>query len=175
MQDKHFLLAVFKNGHDLVEATRKFKDGGFIISDAFTPYAVHGLEKAMGLKHSRMTHVAFFFGLLGLSIGILGQYWLSAIDWPINIGGKPFNSMPAFMPISFEMMVLFAGVGTVLTFFARSKLFPGKTPKLTWDGITNDKFVLAISRDVGGFNEELALTICNTHNATEVVSRWNER
>lgn len=175
MPDKNYFLAVFKNGHDLVEATRKFVDGGFVIADAFTPFAVHGLDKAMGLKHSRMTHVAFFWAVFGLSAGLLGQYWISAIDWPINIGGKPFNSLPAFVPITFETMILFAGVGTVLTFFIRSKLYPGKDPKLTWEGITNDKFVLAVNRDVGGFNDELALTICETHNALEVVTRWYER
>ncbi len=175
MPDKNFFIGVFENGHDLEEATREFVEGGFVIADAYTPYAVHGLEKAMGLKHSRMTHVAFFWAVFGLSIGLLGQYWLSAIDWPINIGGKPFNSMPAFIPIAFETMILFAGLGTVITFFIRSKLYPGKVPKLTWEGITNDKFVLVISRDVGGFRRRLAHKICETHNATEIVTKWFER
>jgi hypothetical protein len=174
MQDKNFFLGIFKSGHDLVAATRKFNEGGFTIADAYTPFAVHGLEKAMGLKHSKMTHVAFAWGAFGLSLGLLAQYWLSAIDWPINIGGRPFNSMPAFMPISFEVMILFAGVGTVLTFFVRSGLFPGKSPKLTWPGITNDRFVLAISRDVGGFDDDLAQSICDAHNG-ESVTRWTER
>jgi hypothetical protein len=80
-----------------------------------------------------------------LTIGILGQYWVSAINWPINIGGRPWNSLPAFMPVAFEVTVLFAGLGTVFTFLMWKKIKFGRPSLQPGPRATNDRFYLVMS------------------------------
>src|SRR5262245_11594705 len=108
-RERELYLGVFLQEADLVAAARATRSAGYRIHDAFTPYAVHGLDEALGLRPSRLPWVCLAFALAGLSAAGLGQYWLSAIDWPLNVGGKPFNSLPAFLPAMFEVMVLLAG------------------------------------------------------------------
>ena len=72
------------------------------------------------------------------------EFWTTAVDWPLNVGGKPFNSLPAFVPVTFEVMVLFAAVGAVLTFFFVCKLFPGKRAVLPVSGVTDDRFAVVL-------------------------------
>ena len=139
-------VAEFRNEYDLIDAVNTVRESGVEIADAYTPYAVHGLDKAMGLKKSRLNQICFIFALLGLFIGVIGQYWASAINWPINIGGRPWNSLPAFMPVAFEVMVLFAGLGTVFSFFAWRKLKYGKQGLQPSLRATNDRFYLVMKQ-----------------------------
>lgn len=138
--------AEFKNEYDLVDAVKAVREEDIEIVDAYTPYAVHGLDVAMGLKKSRLNQICFMFAFIGLSIGILGQYWISAINWPINIGGRPWNSLPAFMPVAFEVTVLFAGLGTVFSFFAWRKFKFGKQNLQPNIRATNDRFYLVMKQ-----------------------------
>jgi|SRR5262245_4103089 len=155
--EKQLFLGVFLNEADLVAATRDSRGAGFRIHDAFTPYAVHGLPEAMGLSPSRLPWACFAFALTGLTLAWSGQYWMSAVDWPLNVGGKPFNSLPAFLPAMFELMVLLAGVGTVVALFLRTGLRPGREAWLAHARATDDRFVLAIEVDASGVDErELA-------------------
>jgi len=112
------------------------------VVDVYTPYAVHGLDKAMGLKQSRLTWACFAFAMAGCALALWFQYWTSAIDWDLNVGGKPFNSLPAFTPVLFELMVLFGGLGVVFTFFVVARLYPGKRGRPIVPGVTNDRFAL---------------------------------
>jgi hypothetical protein len=143
---KKYFIVSFDNEYDLVKATQDFRDKGFTIMDAFTPYAVHGLDKAMGLKPSRLGKICFGFALLGLAIGLYGQYWISAVNWPINIGGRPWNSLPAFMPVAFEVTILFAGLGTVFSFFAWRKVKYGKQGLQPHLRVTNDRFFVVMKQ-----------------------------
>jgi len=143
--DRH-LVAEFRNEFNLIEAVQAIRDAGFEIVDAYTPFAVHGLDKAMGLKKSRLNQICFIFAFLGLSIGVLGQYWVSAVNWPINIGGRPWNSLPAFMPVAFEVMILFAGLGTVFSFFVWRKVKYGKQGLQPNLRATNDRFYIVIKQ-----------------------------
>ncbi|MBT3478299.1 MAG: DUF3341 domain-containing protein [Candidatus Marinimicrobia bacterium] len=140
------LIAEFRNEFDLTEAVQAVRDAGFEIVDAYTPFAVHGLDKAMGLKKSRLNQICFLFGSLGLAIGVLGQYWISAVNWPINIGGRPWNSLPAFMPVAFEVTILFAGLGTVFSFFAWRKVKYGKQGLQPHLRVTNDRFFVVMKQ-----------------------------
>ena len=84
----------------------------------------------MGLRPSRLPWVCFVLGLLGAVAMLLFQYWATAVSWPINVGGKPWNSLPAFVPVTFEVMVLCAGVGTVVAFIWRDRdCGPGVGPR----------------------------------------------
>ena len=138
------LVATYDAEENLLAGTRAVRARGIRIRDAYTPYAVHGLDQAMGLAPSRLTWACGVFGLSAAIFMTWFQYWTSAVDWPINIGGKPWNSLPAFAPVIFESMVLCAGLGTVLAFLLIAKLRPWKTPELVVDGVTNDRFALVI-------------------------------
>jgi hypothetical protein len=147
------VMAVFNNETDLIHAARavrqKYECKKY---DAFTPYPVHGLDDAMGLRRSWLPWVTFIAGATGTLTALALQIWTSAIDWPINIGGKPLISLPAFIPITFELTVLFGGLATVGALFAVCGL-PNLNPKVLHPGITNDKFVLYIPSDEERFNE----------------------
>ena len=97
-----------------------------------------------GLRPSRLTWVCFILGAIGAGLCVFFEYWTSWLDWPINVGGKPFDSLPAFVPITFEMGVLFAGMGVVLTMFIRNRMWPGKEAHLPAPGVTDDRFALKI-------------------------------
>ncbi len=88
--------------------------------------------------------MCFLLGLLGTATAIGLQYWATAVSWPINVGGKPWNSLPAFVPITFEMMVLFAGVGTVAAFIWVARLRPGRAAQMSGRRITDDRFALVV-------------------------------
>jgi hypothetical protein len=136
--------AVFDREQALVSAVVDVRGRGLDIVDIYSPYAVHGLEHAAGFRRSRMHFVAFVFGSLGVLCALALQYWTTAISWPINVGNKPWNSWPAFIPVTFEMTVLFAGVGSVLVFLALSRLWPGRKAKLPFVGLTDDRFALGV-------------------------------
>jgi hypothetical protein len=149
---RRLLVNVFGSEQDLVGAARRAQEQGYTIVDAYTPYAVHGLDAAMKVRPTRLAFVCFALGLTGAVAKLGFQIWTSAWDWPVNVGGKPLISVPAFVPVTFEVMVLFAGVGTVLTFLLRSKLLPGKKPRVLYDGVTDDRFVLVLAESDASFD-----------------------
>jgi len=141
--------SVFVAEDDLLRATNAAREAGYRIVDAYTPFAVHGLDRAMGLRPSRLTWVCFGCGALGFGFMTWFQFWSSAVDWPINVGGKPWNSWPAFVPVAFEGTILLGGLGVVAALFARCRLFPGKQARLPDAGVTDDRFVLAVENSRG--------------------------
>ncbi len=141
---RRLILGTFAEEHDLLEAVQSARAIGYPIVDVYTPYPVHGLDEAMGLKRSRLSIFCFVCGSIGVLAAMALQHWTMAIDWPINIGGRPFNSWPAFVPVAFEVLVLFAGFGVVFAFLGVSRLFPGKTAWVAGPRVTNDQFLLAI-------------------------------
>lgn len=141
---KRQLVGFFEHEADLIEATRTARESNYGIVDVYTPYALHGLDRAMGLPPSRLSLICFLFGLFGAAFALAFQFWTSALDWPINVGGKPWNSLPAFVPVTFELMVLFGGLGTVLAFLVVNRLRPGKRPVAPVEGVTDDRFALAV-------------------------------
>jgi Protein of unknown function (DUF3341) len=135
---------VFEREADLLRAAELVNQQGWRIVDIYTPYPVHETARLMGLGRSRLPYAAFAFGALGVGLAFLFQFWVSAWDWPINVGGRPWNSLPAFVPVAFEMMVLFAGLGVVLTWLLVSRLYPGRTAVLPSSRVTDDSFVLEV-------------------------------
>jgi len=138
------LLISFDTEDALLAGVGKLRGAGHPVIDVFTPYPVHGLSEALALPPSRLPIATFLFGLTGaVSIWAL-QHWASAVDWPINVGGKPWDSLPAFFPAIFELMVLFAGYGSVLTLFILCGLWFGRQPKRVYAGATSDRFVAVV-------------------------------
>jgi hypothetical protein len=164
---RRLFISYFANEKDILNAAKAARQNDYEILDAYTPYAVHGLDDAIGLKPSRLPWICLALGLFGAIAKLWYQVWTSATSWPVNVGGKPLKSIPAFVPVTFEIMVLFAGVGTVLTFLFISKLRPGKKPKDLYKQITNDRFALALVQSNASFDVEEAKKMFSLFNAVE--------
>jgi Protein of unknown function (DUF3341) len=141
---REYLVATFADPDALVAAVRRLRAHGLKIYDVYGPCPVHGLDEAMGLRRSRLPWVTLVAGVLGLLTAILFQFYAAVFDWSLNVGGKPDNSTLAFVPITFEITVLAAGVITAKAFFLRSGLFPGARAKLAGPRVTDDEFAIAL-------------------------------
>lgn len=137
--------ATFASEAELLFALEKLREARQPVRDVFTPYPVHHLDAALGLRPSRLGWLTFAAGATGGALALGFQSWVSAIDWPINVGGKPDLSIPAFIPITFEATILFAGLATAAGLLARSKLFPGKHAAPPSPRVTDDRFVISLS------------------------------
>ncbi|MFO0969851.1 MAG: quinol:electron acceptor oxidoreductase subunit ActD [Gemmataceae bacterium] len=169
--NRQFLLGSFATDHDLVAATRAARDRHFPIVDAYTPYPVHGLDEALGLKPSRLGIVCFVCGLVGVVAAIAFQEWTMALDWPINVGGRPFNSWPAFVPVAFELLVLFAGFGVVFAFLGVSRMFPGKSARVMGPRVSNDQFVLVVEAREEAIDSAAVFALFREHHAVATEER----
>ncbi len=165
---KHVLLATFEHADDLLAATTVVRGKGLRIVDAFTPYAVHGLDRAMGLRSSRLTWVCFICGMIGVSGMLCFEHLVASVWWPINVGGKPWNSLPSDVPVSFEAAVLLAGFGSVFALLAVSRLFPGKKARKIPARVTDDQFVLVIEKTDAAFDATSLEKMLMCHNAVDV-------
>jgi hypothetical protein len=107
------MIGLYDDPDSLIAAAEKVRDAGYEKWDCHTPYPVHGLDAAMGLKPSPMAYICLGAGGVGAAAAMLMQWWMSAVDYPVRIGGKPYFSWPAFVPITFEVFVLFAALATM--------------------------------------------------------------
>jgi hypothetical protein len=162
------LMGVYEKEHEVIRATCTLRERGYEIVDVFTPYPVHGLDRAMGLRPSRITWVCFALGALGAAGMLWFQIWASAVDWAVNVGGKPLVSLPAFIPVTFEMAVLMAGLGTIATLLLRARLFPWVKPALAHPRVTDDRFVLAIRQTDADLDPGMAERLMRECGAVEV-------
>jgi Alternative complex III, ActD subunit len=144
-----YVSAYFLDEEDLLKGIKKMKDNDVNIIDAFTPFPVHGLDKALGIRRSWLPRVGFIGGAIGAFSGFFFQKWVFTVGYQMNIGGKPFFSIPSFIPITFECTVLFAAFFMVFAFLFRSKLGLGAENKIYDLKITDDHFVV-----VAGFEED---------------------
>lgn len=141
---KEVLYGLYDDENDLFAAIEKAKAAHLDIMDVYTPFPVHGLDDVMGLSESRLHIAGFVYGAMGTMTALGVMTWVFTRDWPIIFGGKPYFSFPAFVPIAFELTVLFAAVGMVLTFYVVCGLGPfGSGATILDDRITDDKFCLA--------------------------------
>jgi Protein of unknown function (DUF3341) len=147
----HGLLAEFENPDDLVAAARQARTAGYRKMDAYTPFPVEELHEALGLGPTWVPFLVLIGGVLGAASGYFLQYYISVIDYPLNIGGRPLHSWPAFIPVTFEMTVLVAGLFAVLGMLALNGLPMPYHPVFNVPSFTlasHDRFFLCIeSRD----------------------------
>lgn len=138
------VLALFNEPHALLHAIREVREKGYRGLDAYTPYPVHGLPEALGMKESwmpRVTKTGFF---TGAALAFTFEAWTMAWAWPLNIGGKPFVSVPAYMPVTFEGGILIAGLSTFAAVLIACRLRPAPQFHNIDDSITNDRFGLYV-------------------------------
>lgn len=164
------VLATFDSETKLLSAVREARRGGLRVRDAYTPYAVHGLDEAMGLPPSRLSWVCAGLGAAGALFMLWFIPWCSSVDWPLNVGGKPWDSLPAYAPVIFESMVLAGGVGTVVAFFVVCRLWPGRREKLVVPNVTDDRFALILELVDSSWDVSDVLALLKRHGALEVHS-----
>ncbi len=116
------LVAEFRTPEELLAAAHKTHSEGYRRIDAFAPYPVEGLAEAIGHRHTRLPLIVLVGGIIGCLSGFALQYWASAIYYPVNIGGRPLNSWPSFIAITFETTILFAALAAVLGMLALNGL-----------------------------------------------------
>ncbi|MBL6591599.1 MAG: DUF3341 domain-containing protein [Flavobacteriaceae bacterium] len=143
-----FLHVIYDDDDKLLDAVKFLKKEGVYIEDVFTPFPVHGLDKALGLEPTRISIAGFLYGCIGFAFAILMMNYIMIEDWPQNIGGKPsfsfIENMPAFVPIMFELTVFFSAHLMVITFYLRSRLWPFKSAENPIPETTDDKFLVQI-------------------------------
>jgi hypothetical protein len=136
---------LYNDEEDLKGAVKTANAAHLDIMDVFTPFPVHGLDPILGLKESRLHYLGFIYGATGALFGFLAMTWIFTSDWPTMYGGKPYWSVPAFIPITFEMTVLFAAWGMTITFYTICGMWPGVKAKTLDNRITDDKFCVAFN------------------------------
>ena len=143
----HGIVAEYTSVDSLLKASRRIRDAGYKKIDAFTPFPVHGIDEALGIKPTALPWIALAGGLIGTCTALTMQIWMNSIDYPYIISGKPFISLPAFMPVAFELTVLFASFGTFFGMWALNGLPRFSNPMFTdprFDRVTDDRFFLYI-------------------------------
>jgi len=149
--NKNTIYGIFDDEEVLLSSVKEIRSNNIEIKEVYSPFPVHGLDRALGLKETRMGITAFIYGCIGLSLGALMLYYIMIVNWPQNIGGKPnwtfYHNLPSFVPILFECTVLFAAHLMSITFFIRNGLFPGGISDSPDTRTTDDKFLMVINAE----------------------------
>jgi hypothetical protein len=145
---RKIILGSFATEAQLFDAVRAVRERDWPIVDVYAPYPLHGMEELLGWRRSWLPAACLLGGVVGVGFTLWFQFWSTAQDWPINVGGRPWNSLPAFVPVAFESMVLLGGFALVLAWLVRSRLYPGNSVRPPLTGLTDYRFALAV-RDPG--------------------------
>jgi hypothetical protein len=164
MESSKVIQAIYTDDDVLLAAVKQVKAEKHHIEEIYTPFPVHGLDKAMGLEPTRIAIASFMYGCVGLIVSIVMMNYIMIEDWPQDIGGKPsfsyIENMPAFVPIMFEMTVFFAAHLMVITFYLRSRMWPFKNAENPDPRTTDDHFLMEIP--VSGNEQDLTSLLKET-------------
>jgi hypothetical protein len=144
MAVKKFVVGCFEEEGALFDAVKKVRKAGYKMHDVYTPFPIHGLDRAMGLRDTSLHTAGFIYGITGTSVALSFISWIFTKSWPLNIGGKPHFSLPAWIPIMFELTVLFSAVGMVWTFCWLCQLAPFVKKHHFHLRATDDLFVMVL-------------------------------
>lgn len=169
------VLAEFANTGELMKAASKVRDAGYKKFDVYSPFPIHGMDDAMGLMPSKLGWIVLGHAMVGFIGGLALMIWTSSIDYPINISGKPYLNMPAFIPVLFELTVLLSAFGAVFGMFFMNDMPKHYNPLFNSERfarVTDDKFFICIeSTDMlfdkdktTGFLKEIGATYTETVN-----------
>lgn len=161
------IAGIWEEEHLVLKAAAKTRDSGFKKFEAISAYPVHGMEEACGIKRSWIPYVTMIAGTVGLVSGLLLTWWTSAVDWALNVGGKPFFSLPAFIPIMFELTILFAALCSVGALFYVTNM-PSIDPPSIDPDLTSHKFAIFIPTHDVGYDEAKIEKMFKEHGAVEV-------
>lgn len=151
----------------ILKAARKTRESGFQKFEAISAYPIHGMEEACGIKRSWIPYVTFVAALVGLGGGLALTWWTSAVNWAVNVGGKPFFSLPAFVPIMFELTILFAALCSVGALFVACRI-PRMDPPIIDPDLSSHKFAIFIPHNDVGYDEARIEKMFKDLGATEI-------
>jgi len=164
MSTNKVIHAIYTDDDILMDAVKASRAAHHHIEEVYTPFPVHGLDKAMGLAPTRIAIASFLYGVVGLTVAANLLNYIMIVDWPQDIGGKPsfafYQNMPAFVPVMFELTVFFAAHLMVITFYLRSRLWPFKQAENPDVRTTDDHFLMEVA--VSGNEEEMISFFKNT-------------
>ncbi len=158
-------MAEYEDDAQLLDACRKVRDAGYTRTDAFAPFPVHGIDEALGIKPTVLPWITLCCGLTGLSGALLMEWWMNAVSYPYIISGKPFFSLPAFIPVMFECTILFSAFSTVIGMILLNGL-----PKFSNPVFTNPRFDRAT--DDASFCGSIRATILQRRQSQSVASQY---
>lgn len=144
---KQTVVGYYFDSASILEAAAKVRERGFKNFDTFTPFPVHGMDDAMGIKRSFLPYMSFLFGAMGFGGGAFLTIWTHSVNWPINVGGKPMFALPAYIPVIFETTILLCGVLTTLFMFTVLLKLPSFKKPVFHPDITSHRFAVAIEVD----------------------------
>lgn len=153
--DKQLVSGYFHDDADVVRAVKQLREKNIQIAEVFTPFPIHGLDKLVGHKKSQIPTVGFLAGALGAGLAFWFQAWIFTKSYPMNIGGKPMFSVPTFIPVIFEVTVLFAAIGMVFAFLFRSQLGLGAENRIYDERTTDDRFLILLQEQDEASAEQL--------------------
>ena len=165
-RNKEIVYGLYNDETELLSAVKSANAEHLAIDDVYSPFPVHGLDPLLGLSESRLHIGGFIYGMIGTLTAFLGMTWIFTKDWPIIFGGKPYWAVPAFIPITFELTVLFSAIGMVVTYYTICGLGPGVTNPTLDDRITDDKFCIAF--DTAQVEESKAREFLANSGASEI-------
>ena len=166
------LMVEFDSPSDIVAAARRAHKEGYRKMDAYTPFPIEELSEAIGFHHTRLPLIVLIGGVCGCIGGFLFQYWASAMAYPLNVGGRPLNSWPAFIPVTFEMTILVAALSAVLGMLALNGLPQPYHPVFNakhFELATRNRFFLCIESDDPNFDREKTREFLISIGAREVI------
>jgi hypothetical protein len=165
-KERKFLYGVFNHPDDILNAAYAMRTTKNEILDCFTPFHVHGLDRAMNVPRSRLGIVAFLMGLTGLLTAVSLQYYTNVFDWPMNIGGKPAQlAVPTFVPVCFELTVLCTAYGMGITFFLKTRIIPGVRETVFEARQSDDQFVMCFDMEKTTLNIDEVTGLMQQHGA----------
>jgi hypothetical protein len=144
MDTNKVILGIYEDPDHIYDATKKLIHDGYRVRDVYSPFAIHGIDRVMGIKRSRLTVAAFIFAMTGITLALTLQTYVSFFDWQINVGGKPFLHIPTYIPITFELSILCTAFGMVACFFYVNRMVWGKNADIIDIRVTDDLFVVAV-------------------------------
>jgi hypothetical protein len=165
---------VLRDPERTLQAVRRLRLDGYGIDDVHTPFPVHGMAEAMGIPPTRISTATLVGAAAGLTLGLGLQAWTSVVDWPLDIGGKSYLALPALMPVTFELSVLFAAFATVIGLLVRSRLRPRgeHPPSQPGAGVADDRFVIVIREEDAGFDAAALRGAAARIGVEELIEGW---
>jgi len=170
-QGLYGVMAEFESPDDVLAAARNAYDAGYRKMDAYSPFPVEGLSEAVGFHHTRLPWIVLCGGITGALTGFFLQYYVAVIDYPLNIGGRPLNSWPAFIPVTFELTILFSALSAVIGMIALNGLPRPYHPVFNVPGFSRasrNRFFLCIEAADPGFDYEKTRSFLKSLKAVEV-------
>jgi hypothetical protein len=172
--DNKMLLGVYDNPDTTYAVTEKLMHDGYDVQDVYSPFAIHGMERLLNIKRTRLTIAAFIFSMCGVSFALFLMSYAGFFDWQINIGGKPSLHIPTYIPITFELGILFTAFGMVGCFFIVNRMFWGRNTNSMDIRVTDDRFVIAVNIHENKTDVKALQNILVSGGALEVRERIKE-